>query len=127
MTTMTYTTAPEAGAAEDSTLAIGRDDIAGLITCPVGPDKARLLLKAYRQLTATTREEDGILVTTDPEAAARSLRYSSVILDNLSYMDAEDYSNERNAYSTWFHNARKKLSRKLAAEAERLQETAGLD
>ena len=123
MTTMTYTTAPEAGAAADSTLAVGRDDIAGLITCPVGPEKARLLLNAYRDLNAAIREEEGILIATDRETAGRCLRYASFILDNLSFLDAEDYANDRTAYSTWFHDERKKLSRSLAAEAERLQET----
>ena len=117
MTTLSYTTAPEKRA---EPLQIDRETLSGLIICPVGPDKGRILLGAYRQLGETTNDDDGVLSTSDPQAFARYCRYSSFILDNLSWQDAADYSRERDAYSQWFHSTRKKLSIALTAEADRL-------
>ena len=116
MTTLTYTTKTENTAPID----IDRHTLSSLITCPVGPDKARLLLGAFRQLGEYIVEDEDHLFTTDTEAFARQCRYSAFILDNLSWKDAADYSRERDAYSQWFHDDRKKLSQQLTAEADRL-------
>ena len=121
MTSMTYTTAEEAQIrTTEGILEIGRDTLSGLITCPVGPEKGRHLLAAYRELGQATTDHDGTLTTTDAEGVARNLRYASFILDNLSFRDAANYSTERDAYARWFPTARKWLSCVLAAEADRL-------
>lgn len=121
MISMTYTTAEEARTdAPDRILEIGHDTLSGLITCPVGPERARLLLAAYRELGQDTTCHHGILTTTNAEGMARNLRYASFILDNLSFMHAANYPTERDAYSNWFHTDRKRLSCALAAEADRL-------
>lgn len=121
MTSMTYTTAEEAKTdTPERTLEIGRDTLSGLITCPVGPEKGRLLLAVYRELGQDATCHHGILTTTNAEGVARNLRYASFILDNLSFMHAANYSSERDAYSNWFHGDRKRLSCALVAEADRL-------
>ena len=38
----------------------------------------------------------------------------------LSFMDAEDYSNQRNEYARWFNDRRKKLMKAFEEEGQRL-------
>ena len=54
MATQTFTTATEQTNGEEAVLyefSLPAEVLAGLITCPVSPEKARLLSRIYRKLT----------------------------------------------------------------------------
>ena len=102
---------------EETTLKIETSNLFLLLDAPVGPDKGRQMLSIFKTLTADAH--------IDAEEAARECRRAFFLLDNLSYRDAEDYSNERNEYASWFYDGRKKLIKIFKDEAERLDPTNG--
>ena len=97
---------------KEPTLRIETANIFELLDAPVGGDKAQQMLRIFRNLTGDPQ--------IDPKDAARECRTAFFILDNLSFMDAQDYTNERNKYTTWFNQGRKKLMQAFRDEGERL-------
>ena len=111
MATQTFTTATEQTNGEEAVLyefSLPAEVLAGLITCPVSPEKARLLSRIYRKLTQNPSQED----------AARECRFATFVLENMTWKDAESGDSGRTDYATWFHDARKRLIKDLQAEAD---------
>ena len=97
---------------KEITLKIETSILFELLDAPVGPDKGKQMLSIFRTLTANPHM--------DADEAARECRSAFSILDNLTYMDAEDFANERTQYARWFYNGRKKLMNLFSQEAGRL-------
>ena len=97
---------------QEKTLTIETSTLFELLDAPVGPDKGQQMLSIFKNLTSNPQ--------IDPQEAAQECRRASFILDNLTYMDAEDFANERTQYARWFYNGRKKLMNLFSQEARRL-------
>ena len=97
---------------KEPTLKIEAGTIFELLNAPVGGNKAHQMLTVFKTLTGDPH--------IDPQEAARECQAVFSILEGLSFMDAQDYSNERNAYATWFYSGRKKLMKVFKDEGERL-------
>ena len=88
---------------------IPAEELAQLITAPVKDSAGRQLLGIFKDLQKEAA---------DDVQTARLYRRAYLVLENLSFMDAEDYNEDRNQYSTWFHSARKNLMQNLIGKAE---------
>ena len=90
---------------------ISVQEAAALLQAPLGPAKGGQLMALFTEFRTETGERE----------IARICRHAHFILDNVSFMDAEDYAGSRDAFARWFHDDRKKLMKRFTDTAEALE------
>ena len=104
------TAAPKHSTTEYDPTTISVQEAAALLQAPLGPAKGSQLMALFTEFRTATGERE----------TARICRHVHFILDNVSFMDADDYAGNRDAFARWFHDERKKLMKRFLDSAQAL-------